>query len=74
MTEAKMGKTIDARGLSCPQPAILANQAIKSGQFPLEVIVDAVSARENVQRAAMNAGCKVTVKETGDEFTLIINK
>jgi tRNA 2-thiouridine synthesizing protein A len=69
-----MGKTIDARGLSCPQPVILANKAIKGGQFPLEVIVDAVSARENVLRAAMNAGCTVTVKESGDEYTLVINK
>jgi tRNA 2-thiouridine synthesizing protein A len=69
-----MKKNIDARGLSCPQPVILVSQAIKSGQFPLEVTVDTVTARENVRRAAMNADCQVEITEAGEEFTLLIDK
>ena len=69
-----MKKTIDARGLSCPQPVILANQAIKDGQFPLEVLVDTATARENVRRASERAGLQVSIEEKGDEFTLVIGK
>jgi tRNA 2-thiouridine synthesizing protein A len=69
-----MSKMIDARGLSCPQPVILASQAIKAGQFPIEVTVDTVTARENVRRTATNAGLRVLIEEKGDEFTLVIEK
>jgi len=69
-----MNKKIDARGLSCPQPVILATQAIKAGQFPIEVDVDTVTARENVRRAAAHAGLRVSIEEKGDEFTLVIDK
>lgn len=69
-----MSKKIDARGLSCPQPVILATQAMKAGQFPIEVEVDTVTARENVRRAATNAGLHVSVETKGDEFTLTIEK
>jgi TusA-related sulfurtransferase len=69
-----MSTSVDARGLSCPQPVILATQAMKAGQFPIEVTVDTVTARENVRRAATNAGLRVYVAEKGDEFTLTIDK
>jgi tRNA 2-thiouridine synthesizing protein A len=64
--------SVDARGLSCPLPAILAHKAIEAGQFPVEVLVDSVSSRENVRRLAENSGCKVTVAQIGDEYRLIL--
>jgi tRNA 2-thiouridine synthesizing protein A len=67
-------KTVDARGLSCPQPVILAKKAIEAGQFPVQVLVDTVTSRENVRRMAEKAGCKVTVEQAGDEFKLAISK
>ncbi len=67
-------KTVDARGLSCPQPVILARKAIEAGQFPIEVLVDSVTSRENVRRMAEKAGCKVTVAQVGDEFRLTLSK
>lgn len=66
-------KTVDARGLSCPQPVLLARQAIETGQFPIEVLVETVTSRENVRRMAEKAGCKVAVAEMGDEFKLILS-
>ncbi len=69
-----MNKTVDARGLSCPQPVILARKAIDAGQFPIEVLVDSVTSRENVRRMAEKAGCKVTVEANGDEFKLTLRK
>ncbi len=33
-----MNKLVDARGLSCPQPVMLAQKAIEEGVFPIEVL------------------------------------
>jgi tRNA 2-thiouridine synthesizing protein A len=65
---------INACGLSCPQPVILAGKAIEGGKFPVEVIVDTVTARENVRRLAENSGCKIKIEEIGEEFKLILTK
>ena len=69
-----MAKTVDARGLSCPQPVILARKAIQAGEFPVEVLVETVTSRENVRRAAEKLGCQVAVEEMGDEFKLTVSK
>jgi len=69
-----MAKTVDARGLSCPQPVILARKAIEQGQFPIEVLVDTVTSRENVRRMAEKAGCTVRVEQIGEEFKLTLSK
>jgi len=69
-----MKRVIDARGLSCPQPVIITNKAIQEGEFPVEVLVDTVTSRENVRRMAENAGLKVSMKEAGEEFVITITK
>ena len=67
-------KTIDARGLSCPEPVILASQAMKSGDNAYEIIVDNRVSRENVTRFAEHQGYTVSVTEADGEFTLAISK
>ncbi len=69
-----MSVQIDARGLSCPQPVILSKQAIQAGQFPIDVLVDTVTSRENVRRMAEKAGCKVRIEEVGSEFKMELTK
>ncbi|MBN1140029.1 MAG: sulfurtransferase TusA family protein [Anaerolineae bacterium] len=69
-----MAHTVDARGLSCPQPVILARKAIQAGEFPIELLVDTVTSRENVRRAAEKLGCTVRVEQMGDEFKLTLKK
>lgn len=69
-----MTRTVDARGLSCPQPVILARNAIKAGKFPIEIMVETVTSRENVRRAAEKLGCSVQVEELGDEFKLTLTQ
>lgn len=66
--------TVDARGLSCPQPVMLAKQAIDKGQFPIEVLVDTVTSRENVRRLAERFGLKVQVEPSGEGFKLTLQK
>jgi tRNA 2-thiouridine synthesizing protein A len=65
---------VDARGLSCPQPVILARRAIQAAEFPIDVLVETVTSRENVRRAAEKLGCQVETEEIGDEFKLTISK
>jgi TusA-related sulfurtransferase len=67
-----MTHTVDARGLSCPQPVILARKAVQAGKFPIEVLVETVTSRENVRRAAEKLGCTVQVEDLGDEFKVTL--
>jgi len=69
-----MATIVDARGLSCPQPVILARKAIDKGIFPIEVLVETVTSRENVRRAAVKMGCQVQVEDRGDEFKLTLSR
>jgi tRNA 2-thiouridine synthesizing protein A len=68
-------KTVDARGLSCPQPAMLTRQAIqKLDNGTVEVIVDSGTARENVSRLAENAGWAATMEEQPEGSCRIVLK
>ncbi|MBI4722213.1 MAG: sulfurtransferase-like selenium metabolism protein YedF [Candidatus Stahlbacteria bacterium] len=70
-----MIKRIDARGLACPQPVVLAKKALdelESGQ--IEVIVDNKGASENVSRLARNLGCEVEVRVDGSDFIVKATK
>lgn len=67
-----MAKQIDARGLSCPEPVIRTRAAIEKGDSPLEVLVDSVTARENVRRAVKKMGRKISIEETEGEIKLIV--
>ena len=70
-----MIKTIDARGLSCPQPVIMARRAITDGIFPIELLVETATSRDNVCRMAEKSGCKVNIANVADdEFKLTIEK
>lgn len=69
-----MAHTVEARGRSCPQPVILARNVIKTGEFPIEMLVETVTSRENVRRAAEKLGCKVHVEDQGDAFKLTLTK
>ena len=69
-------KTVDARGLSCPQPAMMARQVLKKTERgTIEVLVDSSTARENVSRLAQNSGWSVTVEEqTEDNYRIVLKK
>ncbi|MFO7698823.1 MAG: sulfurtransferase TusA family protein [Anaerolineae bacterium] len=68
--------TVDATGLSCPQPVILTRKALRdhpSGE--LWVLVDTGTSRDNVRRLAEREGCQVEVKDTAaGGFTLVVSR
>ena len=60
-------KTVDVRGLSCPQPPMLTRQVIqKMDKGTVEVLVDSGTAKENVSRMAKGMGWAVTIEEQAD--------
>jgi len=59
------GEIVDARGLGCPQPVILAKRALEREASVL-VIVDNAIARENVRRLGVSSGCDVQTADPGD--------
>ncbi|MFP4285677.1 MAG: sulfurtransferase TusA family protein [Desulfovermiculus sp.] len=71
-----MSETVDARGLSCPQPVLMALEKMKEMQKgELLVMVDTQASRENVSRAVQSQGWEVKeILEDGDEFHLTITK
>lgn len=58
-------KTVDARGLSCPQPVVLAKHAMETNE-KVKVIVDNDTALENVKRLGSKQGCDVKVGKKKD--------
>lgn len=67
-------KTLDARGLSCPEPVIMIRRAMTSKENAYEMLVDNQTSKENVTRYAEHQGYKVTVTENGEEYLLVMNK
>jgi len=71
-----MGKVVDARGFSCPQPVLMTLEeinAIKKGQ--IVILVDTDTSRENVSRAAKTQGWQVIeVQPEGIGYRVTIAK
>ncbi len=70
-----MGTSLDARGLSCPQPAVLTRAAlVKAGSGEVAVLVDGQDQVENCSRTGERLGWQVTCNEQAGVFTLTFRK
>jgi len=68
-------KTLDARGLSCPQPVLETRREIgRMSGGTLIVQVDTATSRENVKRFAENEGWKAETRSVGDYFEVVLSK
>ncbi|MFZ5569020.1 MAG: sulfurtransferase-like selenium metabolism protein YedF [Thermodesulfobacteriota bacterium] len=62
-------KKIDARGLSCPAPVLLAKELIeKENPASLTILVDNAAARQNICRFLESHRFEVSVEPQGNEF------
>lgn len=72
----KMPDIVDTRGLSCPQPVLLAlskMRELENGE--IEVLVDTEVSRENVTRAAARQGWEVAqVEEEAQEYHILLKR
>ncbi|MBQ1241595.1 MAG: sulfurtransferase TusA family protein [Oscillospiraceae bacterium] len=66
--------TVDARGLSCPEPVMMTSKAMLTKENEYVILVDNTCSRENVTRFAEHQGYSVSVDEKGGEFTLTLKK
>ncbi len=71
-----MARTVDARGLSCPQPVLMTVNAVKSGESDeITILVDNETAKENVCRAATGKGWTVAdIRDEADGCVITIKK
>ncbi len=71
-----MSSTVDARGLSCPQPVMMTMEEIKKvKKGEIAILVDTDTSRENVSRAATSQGWEVKgVKPDGAGYRITIVK
>lgn len=61
-------KTIDARGLSCPEPAMLTREALLAlGSGTLIVLTDSYTSRTNIERTGKLAGWKAEITQDADD-------
>ncbi|MDL2313873.1 sulfurtransferase TusA family protein [Desulfovibrio sp. OttesenSCG-928-C14] len=69
-------KSINAKGLSCPQPMLLAKKAMEENQGGnIEIEVDCAASVENISRAAGKLGWEVKIlSQAGDEAKLELSK
>ena len=67
-------KVVDARGLSCPQPVVLTQKAIKEGSTPFNVMVNSEVSKENVLRIVNKLNMKSEVKEEGEDFIITVSR
>ena len=70
-----MTKTVDARGLSCPQPVIMTRKAVKDlDRGEVTVLVDTMTQVQNVSRSAQKLGWDVSFEEKNETFELLLKK
>lgn len=67
-------QTIDAKGLACPQPVILAKKSIDRGETAFVILVDNQTAVENLTRLADSNGYQIAKTEAAGEFRLAFSK
>ncbi len=65
---------IDTRGLSCPQPVVMVNRAIKDKILEFEVLLDSEASRENVARLLTKNKLDFKVREEVDFIVYVITK
>jgi TusA-related sulfurtransferase len=65
---------IDARGLSCPQPVLLAKKGLENSPDGIQILVDNTTARDNITRFANNSGYRLESEVQGSDFLLTLKK
>lgn len=62
---------VDARGLSCPEPALMATQALKEfPNEPVRILVSTATQKVNVGEVAQRAGRTYTESRDGDDYVI----
>lgn len=75
MPEPPQETLVDARGLACPQPVVLARKALLSaGAGEVRVLVDNQVSVENIGRMARSQGWEVAVEGQGAQTEMLLRR
>lgn len=67
--------TIDASGLSCPQPVMETKKVLdKNPTGAVEVLVDTATSRDNVARFARGKGWQAVLEERDAGYAVMLEK
>ncbi len=67
-----MAKTLDARGLACPAPVLMAKDAVDRDHLDrVEVMVDSDAAKENVSRFLGSRHFSVNASQEGKDYKIL---
>jgi len=68
-------KTLDSRGLACPQPVMETKKALDCSEIKeIVVLVDNPTSRENVSRFATSQGYQVSLQDEKDHSAITIRR
>ncbi|MDD6920054.1 MAG: sulfurtransferase TusA family protein [Eubacteriales bacterium] len=65
-------REVDARGLSCPEPIMITDEAVKSGDMPVKVLVSEHHQMINVEKYAASKGKAYKSEEVEDGYVITI--
>lgn len=65
-------KTVNTRGLACPEPVILTKRALSESKGDIKVLIDNDVARENVLKLLKNGDYQYDQVETESGFEIIV--
>ncbi len=66
-------KELDVRGLSCPEPVLILQDALKNNKNEsYKVLANEAHVVKNITHFAKSQGKEVSVKEVGLEYELIV--
>ena len=65
---------VDARGMSCPQPVLIAKKTAANNPKGFEILVDNNTAKENVLRFMKNSGFQVEIENINEDYLLRASK
>jgi len=71
-----MSSIVDVRGLSCPQPVLITLEEMKKAAGDeIVILVDTDTSKENINRAAISQGWRVTdIQREGLGYRITIRK
>jgi len=67
-------KTIDARGLACPEPLLLTKKTFDAGEKTFAVLVDDETPKENIRRFCDHQGCDFQASREDDMWRLTLSR
>lgn len=65
---------LDARGISCPEPVMMARNAVLGGRKNIEIFVDNGAPKNNVTRFLKNSHYSVEIKDADDGLLIVGSK